>query len=131
MRRDPNLTVPADLRQAEELLEKYGAWAQDRYKKRRCASAEGRYTPPPVPDAEREEPLAPFIPDWSAMNVHRALNEVPAPYRRVLHAFYIPQRLPQHAIRRQLKIPTTTWIKTRIEGLRMFWNVYRLHHLTR
>jgi len=131
MRRDLNLTVPADLRQAEELLEKYGAWAQDRYRKRHCGSAESRYVPPPVLGAEREEPPAPFIPDWSAMNVHRALNEVPMAYRRVLHAFYIPQRLPHHAIRRQLKIAATTWTQTRIHGLRMFWNVYRLHYLTR
>ncbi|WP_370682250.1 hypothetical protein [Comamonas sp. GB3 AK4-5] len=130
MRRDINLATPVDLRQAEGLLEKYGHWAQDRYKKQRCASAEGGYVPPPLPMAERDLPMEPFIPDWSAVGVQRALNQVPLQYRRVLQAYYIPQRLPHHAIRRQHKISPRIWEESRILGIRMFWNVYRLHHLT-
>lgn len=44
MKRDNiDLSVtPPDLHEAEALLIRYGLWAQDRYKKRRCASAEGR-----------------------------------------------------------------------------------------
>lgn len=117
--------------QAEALLEKYGRWAQDRYKKQRCASAEGAYVPPPLPAADREPPMEPFIADWNAMGVQRALNQVPLAYRRVLQAYYIPQRLPYHAIRRQHKISVRTWEESRIHGVRMFWNVYRLHYLTR
>ena len=43
MKRDLNLNVPQELRLADELLEKYGRWAQDRHHKQRCASAEGKY----------------------------------------------------------------------------------------
>ena len=48
MKRDIEFAVPVELRQAEELLHKYGRWAQDRFRKQRCASAEGDYKHPPV-----------------------------------------------------------------------------------
>lgn len=131
MRRDLNLTVPVELRQAEELLEKYGAWAQDRYKKRRCASLEGKYVPPPPPTAEREEPLIPFIPDWSAMQVQRALQAVPMQFRRVLFAIYVPQKEHPMAARRRYRLKPDVWNFSRVEGIRQFWNVYRLRYLTK
>lgn len=131
MRRDLNLTVPVELRQAEELLEKYGAWAQDRYKKRRCASLEGKYVPPPQPAAEREEPLMPFIPDWSAMQVQRALQAVPMQFRRVLFAIYVPQKEHPMAARRRYRLKPDVWNFSRVEGIRQFWNVYRLRYLTK
>lgn len=113
--------LPIELRDADELLERYGRWAQDRYQKRRCASAEGRYTPPPTRD---DEPMQPFMADWNALKVQHALIVVPMQYRRVLQAYYIPQRKPHHAVRRELKISSVTWELSRIEGLRRFWSVY-------
>lgn len=131
MRRDNiNLTVPQELRQADELLERYGAWAQDRYQKRRCASAEGQYTPPPMRGNE-DEPMGQFIADWSALQVQHALAVVPMQYRRVLQAFYIPQRRPHHAVRRELKIRPSTWELSRIEGLRQFWSIYCLRYTSK
>ena len=129
MRRDNiNLTVPEELRTAEELLERYGKWAQDRYRTQRCASAEGNYRPPPSRD---DDPREPFIADWNAMQVQRALQVVPMQFRRVLHAYYIPQRVPHHAVRRKLNITSRTWDGNRIEGLRQFWSIYRLRYLTK
>lgn len=130
MKRDLNLTVPVELRQAEELLERYGRWAQDRYKKQRCASAEGKYVPPPLPMKDREEPMEPFMPDWSAMQVQRALQVVPMQFRRVLLALYIPQKEHPMAARRRHRIKRDAWDFSRIEGLRQFWRYYRLRHLT-
>jgi hypothetical protein len=121
--------LPVELREAEELLIRYGKWAQDRYQKRRCASAEGHYRPPPMRGQE-DEPLQPFMPDWSAMKVQHALVVVPMQYRRVLHAYYIPQRRPHHAVRRELKIAAGLWEQSRIEGIRRFWAAY-LRSLTR
>lgn len=122
-------TLPQELRDADALLTRYGRWAQDRYQKRRCASAEGQYVPPPM-RGQDDEPMQPFMADWSAMNVQHALVKVPMQYRRVLQAYYIPQRRPHHAVRRELKIATALWEQSRIEGLRRFWSAY-LRILTR
>ncbi|WP_312588997.1 hypothetical protein [Comamonas terrigena] len=127
LKRDIPITVPADLRHAEELLEQYGRWAQDRYKKQRCASAEGAYRPP----ANREEePMVPFIADWSAMQVQQALQVVPMQYRRVLFAIYVPQKEHPFAARRRYRLQRDVWDHSRIEGLRRFWAFYRLRYLT-
>lgn len=115
--------VPVELRDADDLLERYGRWAQDRYQKRRCASAEGQYRPPPL-RGQDDEPMQPFMADWSALNVQHALVKVPMQYRRVLQAYYVPQRRPHHAVRRELKISSGTWELSRIEGLRRFWSAY-------
>lgn len=122
-------TLPQELRDADALLMRYGRWAQDRYQKRRCASAEGQYIPP-LMRGQDDEPMQPFMADWSAMNVQHALVKVPMQYRRVLQAYYIPQRRPHHAVRRELKIATALWEQSRIEGLRRFWSAY-LRGLTR
>ena len=117
--------IPADLREADELLDRFGRWAQDRYRKQRCASAEGQYRSPDFwHDGELPEPL---IADFRAMDVNRALNRVPLQYRRVLHSHYIPQRPPIDAQRRAMMIPIRLWDETHIAGLRMFWNNWRLH----
>lgn len=122
--------VPVELQQADELLDRYGRWAQDRYQKRRCASAEGQYAPPPM-RGQDDEPMQPFMPDWNALRVQHALQVVPMQYRRVLHAVYIPQCEHPMAARRRLRIKADLWERSRIEGLRQFWNVYRLRYLTR
>ena len=131
MRRDANLDVPVELRQAEELLEKYGRWAQDRYRKQRCASAEGKYQPPPSTRNRDDEPMIPFIPDWSAMQVQRALQVVPMQFRRVLFAIYIPQKEHPMAARRRLKLRPDSWERSQIEGLRQFWSIYSCRYLRR
>lgn len=113
--------LPVDLREADALLERYGKWAQDRYQKRRCASAEGKYVPPPNRD---EELMTGFMPDWNALKVQHALVVVPMQYRRVLQAYYIPKREPHHAVRRRLDIKPKLWEQSRVEGLRRFWAVY-------
>ena len=115
--------IPSDLKEADELLEKFGRWAQDRYQKQRCASAEGLYKPPAW---DGEEPMVPFMADFRAMDVHRTLLMVPVRYRRILHAHYIPQRLPPDAQRRRMGLPERTWDGDHISGLRMFWNNWRL-----
>ena len=119
--RDLHPQMPTELREADEVLQRYGRWAQDRYQKRRCASAEGKYVPPPNRD---EELMVGFMPDFDAMKVQHSLVVVPMQYRRVLQAYYIPQRLPHHAVRRKLQIKPTTWELSRIEGLRRFWSIY-------
>lgn len=119
--------IPAELRPADELLTRYGLWAQDRYQKRRCASAEGRYQPPPLRDQD-DEPVRPSMPDWLALQVQHALVVVPMQYRRVLQAHYIPQREHPMAARRRHRITASTWDASRIEGLRHFLTVYRLRY---
>jgi hypothetical protein len=119
------IEIPQDLKEADELLDKFGRWAQDRHHKQRCASAEGLYKSPENwgPDGK---PL-PLMLDFRAMDVHRALLQVPLRYRRILFAHYIPQRLPPQAQRRRMGIPASVWDTDHGAGLRMFWNHWRLH----
>lgn len=121
-----NLTepVPMELKEADELLEAYGRWAHDRYRKQHCASAEGRYRAPPN-DLDRE-PKQFIQSDFSAMQVQRALQGVPDLQRAVLHILYVPKRLPPEAQLRILRIPPRLCRERHREGLRMFWNRYRV-----
>lgn len=123
MKRDNiDLSVtPPDLREAEALLIRYGLWAQDRYKKRRCASAEGQYRAPPTPG---EEPMPVLMADFAAMDVQRALQVVPRQYSRVLAAVYVPQQEHPLAARRRYRIKPQLWEQSRVEGLRIFWGHY-------
>lgn len=116
--------IPDDLKEADELLEAYGRWAQDRYKKQHCASAEGRYRPPPNDDDRQPLPYMP--PDFKAMQVQRALQAVPDLQRVILHIMYVPKRLPPEAQLRMLRIPAKLCQDRHAVGLRMFWNRYRL-----
>lgn len=128
MKRDIDLRVPVELRAAEEVLEKYGRWAQDRYKKQRCASAEGLYRAPPLARND-EEPMEPFIPDWSARQVQLALQAVPMQFRRVLFAVYIPQKEHPNGARRRMKLSNRDWNEGRLHGLRSFWGIYSVRYL--
>ena len=128
MKRDIDLKVPVELQQADEMLEKYGRWAQDRYKKQRCASAEGLYRPPPRARAD-DEPMEPFIPDWSARQVQLALQAVPMQFRRVLFAFYIPQKEHPNGARRRMGLSNRDWHEGRLHGLRSFWSIYSVRYL--
>jgi hypothetical protein len=123
----PFNVTPPELRQPEELLIRYGLWAQDRYKKRRCASAEGRYRIP----ANREDRLqiAEMGQDH-AMEIDRALRVVPEQFRRVLKAEYVERTKSAHATRRILRIGRDTWDFSRVQGLRIFWGHY-LRRLTK
>jgi hypothetical protein len=126
MKRDQKPSIPPELRDADELLYRYGQWAQDRYKKQHCASIEHKYRPPVLPG---DEPPTPLMADFRAMDVQHALVVVPMQYRRVLQAFYIPQRLPPQALRRQHGIPSKTWEASHQIGLRMFWSIYGLRYM--
>lgn len=128
MKRDIDFKVPPELEQAEELLEKYGRWAQDRYKKQRCASAEGRYQPPPS-RREDAESMEPFIPDWNARQVQLALQAVPMQFRRVLYAIYVPQKEHPNSARRRLGVSNSGWNEGRLHGLRAFWSIYSARYL--
>ena len=118
------LTIPTELKDADEQLHKYGSWAQDRFKKQHCASIEHKYH---APKQYEEEPMIPFIADFHAADIQRSLNLVPIIYRRVLHAHYIPQRMPKEAHRRMMRLSPKLWDEGHLMGLRMFFNNWRLH----
>lgn len=121
--------LPTDLREADDVLAKYGRWALGGQGQGRCGSAEGRYQSDEVHAREDREIREPMIADWSAMDVQRALCRVPERFRKVLQAHYIQRRNQMWITRRQLRLTAKTWSETRIAGVRMFWNIYRLHYL--
>lgn len=116
--------VPLDLRQADELLTRYGQWARDRQHRRRCGSAEGRYRAPPNDDDR--VPREQMQPDLQAMQCQRALAKLPQLERTVLVALYVPRRIPIAVQLRLLRIPPRLCRERHLHGLRMFHNQLRL-----
>jgi hypothetical protein len=116
--------IPFSLREADELLAKYGRWAKDRRRLHRCGSAEGRYVAPPNDDDRQPSEVIMSMPD--AMACQRALARVPQQERIVLAVLYIPKRIPAEIQLRRLGIPPRLSRERHLLGLRMWWNKLRL-----
>ncbi len=115
--------LPQELKEAEELLQRYGRWAMDRFKPQRCASAEGHYKAPP--SDEDREPREVIMPAADVVLVNRALQSVPEEYRRVLMWLYVPSREPVQAKMRKTGTPPRLMQERHLAGVRMFWNLYK------
>lgn len=111
---------------ADLMLEQYGRWSMDRYKKQRCASAERNYKAPPNDDDRK--PAIPVMPDFDAMRVHRAVINVPMPFRAVLTAYYVQTRIPTVAQKRSLGMSWNQFETARVSGVRMFINIYKRNY---
>ena len=112
--------IPPSLRDADELLHRYGRWAMHRHKKQHCGSAEGRYTIPPNDDDR--EPREVIMATHEAMVCQRALARVPDRERVVLAILYVPRRLPAEVQLRMLRIPPRLSQERHLLGLRVFGN---------
>lgn len=112
--------IPHGLRDADDLLYRYGRWAKDRIRLRSCGSAERAYRPPPN-DLDREpKPVLMHID--LAMACQRALARVPERERVVLTVLYVPRRIPAEVQLRLMRIPPRLSKERHILGLRMFDN---------
>ena len=116
--------IPLDLREADELLAKYGRWAKDRRRYERCGSAEGAYKAPPNDDDR--QPKMPTLTLSEAMACQRALAGVPQAERIVLGVLYIPRKVPVEVQLRRLNVPPRLSRERHLSGLRMWWNRLRL-----
>lgn len=118
--------IPEALRETDTTLHLYGRWAMYRHKQQRCGSAERNYLGErlDVGEAERQ-PREVLMPGFQALKVQRALYQVAEPWRIVLQALYIPQRLPAHAILAKKRIPPKLSQERHVEGLFMLRNVLR------
>jgi hypothetical protein len=119
--------IPLDLKEADELLHRYGRWALDRYSPGTCGSAERMYRPErgeQVLEARRE-PREVLMPAAEAVNVQRALIRVPEMERIVLQYLYVPQRWPAHVMLAKAKIPPRLSRERHLAGLRMFHNIHK------
>lgn len=125
---EQKLFMPADLKEAEGLLIIYGRWAKDTGRPQRCRSAEGAYISEEAFADEDGDTRLPMIPSWQAMNIQRALVATPERERKVLQMHYVSMPRQHHAAMRKAGFSPRTWNEARIHGMRMFWNIYRLHH---
>lgn len=116
--------IPLDLREADELLAKYGRWAKDRRRYERCGSAEGAYKAPPNDDDR--QPKMPTLTLSEAMACQRALAGVPQAERIVLGVLYIPRKVSVEVQLRRLNVPPRLSRERHLSGLRMWWNRLRL-----
>lgn len=116
--------IPLDLREADELLAKYGRWAKDRRRYERCGSAEGAYKAPPNDDDRQPKMLTLTLSE--AMACQRALAGVPQAERIVLGVLYIPRKVSVEVQLRRLNVPPRLSRERHLSGLRMWWNRLRL-----
>jgi hypothetical protein len=119
--------IPHDLKDADELLVRYGRSVMDRYRKQHCASAEGRYAIPPNDDDRAPREM--LLPAPDAALVQRALFKVPERERLVLQILYVPQRLPIEAQLRMKRIPVKLAAGRHLDGLRLFAERHRIESL--
>ena len=119
--------LPADLHDADELLQRYGQWAMDRGQKRRCGSAEGSYRAGGVGAQEaRRTPTEMGMSTEEAIRCQRALTATPDRERIVLTILYVPQRLPMEAQLRLMHIPPRVSQQLHLLGIRRFWHRYEI-----
>lgn len=120
--------VPAHLLWVDDLLTRYGRWAQGRSGgPRTCGSAERAYRAPAVADDDARRTPAPVAMDsLTAVLVQKTLIRVPDRERMVLHVLYVPQRLPVAAQLRMLQVTARDCRARHAAGLRMFGNLYRV-----
>ncbi len=115
--------IPERLRDADELLTRYGIWATTgRRGGRQCGSAEGDYR-----SGNRwSEPGAPVLglDVKSAMRCQRALQAVATLERQVLAIIYVPNRVPAHLVLQRLGIPPRLSRERHFNGLVMFRNLH-------
>lgn len=116
--------IPAHLREADELLTRYGRWACDRVRRRRCGSAEGRYRSP-ANDDDRQ-PREVLQSDFEALQCQRALARVPDCERAILVALYVKSRMPVELQLRLLRVPPRLCRERHLRGLRIFDNLIAL-----
>lgn len=113
-------TVPHSLRDADDMLHRYGRWCKDRLRLHRCGSAERAYRAP-QDDLDREpRPVILHIDLVTACR--RALAKVPEKERVILAILYVPKRIPAHVQLRLMRIPPRLSQERHILGLRMFDN---------
>jgi hypothetical protein len=120
--------VPLDLRDADDLLHRYGRWAKDRMRLHRCGSAERAYRAPR--DDKDREPRPVMMHIDQAMACQRALAKVAKLERQVLAILYVPKRIPAEALLRIHHIPPRLCRERHIRGLRMFDNLIGVCTLT-
>lgn len=118
--RDIAADIPPRLREADDILHRYGRWAKDRIRLHRCGSAERAYRAPPD-DLDREpKPILMHID--MAMACQRALYRVPQCERVVLSILYVPRRWPPEVQLRRMRIPPRVSRERHLAGLTMFAN---------
>lgn len=123
--------IPPSLRDADELLTRYGRWAMYRAAKRKCGSAEGNFKAPPNDDDRK--PREQLMSQQDALDCQRALARVPDVERVALTILYIPQHVngrmvPAVVQCRLLRLPPRLMQDRHLRGLRMFDNLLRVIH---
>ncbi len=118
--------IPPSLRDADDILTRYGRWAMHRDARRTCGSAEGAYKAPANDDDRK--PREQLMPMLDALACQRALSRVPDVERTALTILYIPQHIngklvPVEKQCRLLRLPPRLMQDRHIRGLRMFANL--------
>ena len=110
--------LPTDLREADDILSRYGRWARGGYSPGRCGSAEGAYRSPQ--DDEDRKPREPVMPALEVERVKDALGRLPMMTLLVIQWLYIDTG-QLHAKMRRHGIQPRHMRERHVEGVRLFW----------
>ena len=123
---DVDRTIPAELKEADELMHRYGEWARRRFKFGACGSIERRYKHGHVAE-ESLEPIVVLMAGWRAFEVQRIVQTLPLDHRMVLWSQYRADDdgfAQRHCHRKGIRT-RAQWMQWQIEGLRMLSNRLR------
>lgn len=124
--------IPDDLREADDVLTRYGRWATARSRNSAPATLDRMY----IREADAREsleayqrrrayvPSDPPMETRDALVAQRALARVADQERIVLTVLYVPARLPINVQLRVLRIPPRLCRTRHVAGLRQFRNVH-------
>lgn len=125
--------VPAELRDADQLLMRYGRWATMAGRGGAPHTMDRMY----IREADRKEsleayqrrrahlPSEPLLRQHEALHVQRVLVGVPFQERIVLHLLYLPDRRPIAVRLRKLNLRPRQCRERHLAGLRMFDRLWR------
>ena len=129
MRQQLYADLPAELHEADELLNRYGRWARGGGGGgARCGSAEGMYRAPQ--DDEDRRPREPVMPPLEVERAKEAKSTLPMMTLLIIQWLYVDTGA-LHAKMRQHGIQPRHMRERHLDGVRLFWaNWQRLRPMT-
>lgn len=114
--------LPAELHEADEILNSYGRWANRGGGGARCGSAEGMYRAPQ--DDEDRKPRMPLMPPLEVERARSALGTLPMITLLVIQWLYVDPSGLQAKMRKH-GIQPRHMRERHLEGVSLFWTAWR------
>jgi len=114
--------LPQELREADDILNSYGRWANRGGGGARCGSAEGMYRAPQ--DDEDRQPRMPLMPPLEVERCRDALGTLPTMTLLVIQWLYVDSSGLQAKMRKH-GIQPRHMRERHLDGVQLFWAAWK------